>query len=253
MQQGRGYEMKLEYLHGERITKLIHEMTPLEAAINSYEEAAHKLIDRYEKLAKAHASASPSGTEEQRKAELKECTRFLEIERGKLAVISDVQGRLAAYRKSALAATVGTGKERDTVIRRLSAESHHPTGDLEAFMRAEGIPKPSSKHTAHHIVPGKGKDPVVNGRTRLHLHRFGIGINDPANGVYLLHKDEYTPHWSMPLSRGHRKYHTTFYETWVSNRIRALKNIDAIKTQLQIIGRILQQNEPKDIPKLANR
>jgi hypothetical protein len=240
--------MKLEYLHGERITKLIHEMTPLEMAIHSYEEAAQKTLDRYEKLAKANANEKSTKTESERKAELAECLRFLELERLKLEKIADVQGQLAAYRASALGATRGTSKERDTVLRRLSAEKHHPTGDLEAFMRAEGIPKPSSKHTAHHIVPGRGKDPVINGRTRLHLHRFGIGINDPANGVYLVHDDEFTPHWSMPLSRGHRKYHTKLYETWISNRIRALKDIDFIKTQLQIIGRILQQNEPKDIP-----
>ncbi len=240
--------MKLEYLHGERITKLIHEMTPLESAIHSYEEAAHKLLDRYQYLAKGNTDHSTTGTEKEREAEQKECLQFLELERAKLATIADVQGKLAAYRESALSATVGTAKQRDQAVRRLNAECHHPTGNLEKFMRAEGVPKPSAKHTAHHIVPGKGRDPVVNGRTRLHLHRYGIGINDPANGVYLLHKDEYTPHWSMPLSRGHRKYHTALYETWVSNRIRALKNIDAIKTQLQIIGRILQQNEPKDIP-----
>ncbi|RZK24916.1 MAG: hypothetical protein EOO43_06880 [Flavobacterium sp.] len=240
--------MKLEYLHGERITHLIHEMTPLEMAIHSYEEAAHKLICRYENLAKAHASESSTGTEIQRKAERDECLRFLKLERAKLAVIADVQAQLALYRGSALAATTGESKDRNAAVRRLSVESHHPTNYLEKFMRAEGQPKPSSKHTAHHIVPGKGKDPIVNVRTRLHLHQHGIGINDPANGVYLVHKDEYTPHWSMPLSRGHKKYHTNLYETWVANRIRPLKNIDAIKTQLQIIGRILQQNEPKDIP-----
>lgn len=242
--------MKLEYLHGERITSLIHEMTPLDMAVHSYEEAAHKLIDRYKDLAKSHAEESPTGTEIQRKAERDEYLRFLELERARLSVIADVQAQLALYRQSALTATTGELKDRNATVRRLSFEPHHPTNYLEKFMRAEGIPKPSAKHTAHHIVPGKGKDPIVNVRTRLHLHQYGIGINDPANGVYLVHKDEYTPHWSMPLSRGHKKYHTDLYETWVANRVRSLKNIDAIKTQLQIIGRILQQNEPKDIPQI---
>ena len=245
--------MKLEYLHGERITKLIHEMTPLEMAINSYEEAALNTLDRYEILAKSQTSSNSTKTELERKKELEECLRFLELERLKLDKIADVQGQLAAYRESALSATKGTARDRDRAIRWLNAEKHHPTGILEAFMRAEGVPKPSAKHTAHHIVPGKGKDPVINGRTRLHLHRYGIGINDPANGVYMVHSDEFTPHWSMPLSRGHKKYHTKLYETWVSNRVRALKNIDFIKTQLQIIGRILQQNEPKDIPEMADQ
>lgn len=243
--------MKLEYLHGERISKLIHEMTPLEMAIHSYEEAAHRTLDKYQKLAKSHLTEDTTKTEKERNTELKACLRFLELERLKLEKIADVQGQLAAYRASALQATQGTTSERNASIRRLEAEKHHPTDVLEAFMRAEGVPKPSAKHTAHHIVPGKGKDPVINGRTRLHLHRYGIGINDPANGVYLLHKDEFTPHWSMPLSRGHKKYHTKLYEVWVMNRVRPLKNLDAIKTQLQIIGRILQQNEPQNIPEIG--
>lgn len=245
--------MKLEYLHGQRMTKLIHEMSPLEMAIHSYEEAAHKTLDRYEKLAKAHFSDNGTRTAKEREVELQDCLRFLELERLKLEKISDVQGQLAMYRASASKATQGSTTERNVAIRRLELEEHHPTEDLEAYMRAEGVPKPSSKHTAHHIVPGKGKDQVINGRSRLHLHRHGIGINDPANGVYLLNKDEFTPHWSMPLSRGHKKYHTKQYEVWVLNRIRVLKNVDAIKTQLQIIGRILQQNEPKNIPEIGAR
>lgn len=222
-------------------------MDALEAAIYNYDEIARRTLDRYEKLAKVDAKKS-TNTEIEREAELKECLRFLKLERLKLEAIVDVQSRLAMYRDSALAATRGTANERDTPIRRLSSEKHHPTGDIEAFMIAKGVPKPSAYHTAHHIIPGKGKDQLINGRTRLHLHRYGVGINDPANGVYLVSSDEFAPHWSMPLSRGHKKYHTKLYETWVANRIRGLKNIDHIKSQLQLIGRTLQQNEPKDIP-----
>jgi len=243
--------MKLEYLHGQRMTKLIHEMTPLEMAIHRYEEIAGNTLDRYEKLAKVHFTDDKTRIDKEREAELRDSLRFLELERLKLEKISDVQGQLAMYRASALKASHGTTMERSQAVRRLELEEHHPTKNLEAFMRAEGVPKPSFKHSAHHIVPGKGKDQVINGRTRLHLHRYGIGINDPANGVYLLNKDKFTPHWSMPLSRGHKKYHTKQYEVWVSNRVRVLKNMDAIKTQLQIIGRILQQNEPQNIPEIG--
>ena len=114
-------------------------------------------------------------------------------------------------------------------------------------MRAEGMPKPSSQHTAHHIEPGKGKLEMLIARTRLHLHLYGIRINDPANGIYLIQKDEDTPHWSMPNSRGHLKYHTHTYEQWIAQKLKPLKNIDVLKTQLQIIGRILQDNEPKNV------
>ena len=64
--------MKLEYLHGQRITKLIHEMTPLEMAIHSYEEAAQRTLDRYETLAKSHLVTDTTKTEIERKKEPKE-------------------------------------------------------------------------------------------------------------------------------------------------------------------------------------
>ena len=245
--------MKLEYLNGVRITKLLHEMSPLEAAINNYETLAEKHINRFQKMAKKHYAKDTTLTEDERKAELEASLKHLELERAKLAAISDVQGQLANYRASAMVAVRGSAREKDTATRRLANELHHPTDILEKYMIAEGAPKPSAKHTAHHVVPGKGKDEVTTGRTRLHLHRHGIGINDPANGVYLIHKDEDTPHWSMPKSRGHLTYHTIAYEGCISGKLRALTHVDSIKTQLQIIGRILQHNEPKNIPGVIRR
>ena len=220
--------MELEYQNGVRITQLLHEMSPLEAAINQYEE-----------LAKKHYSKSNAEnttvTEKERKKELDESLAFLKLERDRLDTIADIQGQLEDYRKGA----------KNISITTLSKEKHHPTKVLEKYMRAEGSVKPTSRHTAHHIVPGTGKLKKITARTRVHLHKYGIRINDPSNGVYLLSVDSDAPHWSMPNSRGHKKYHTEDYERWVSQKIRPLTNIDFIKTQLQIIGRILQDNEPK--------
>lgn len=231
--------MKLEYLNGVRISKLYHEMTPLEAAIN-----------RYDKIAKNHYSHKNKNlnlTGEERKAELIKSQDFLGNERRHLETIAEVQASLVMYRNQGMAATKGTNKEQQQAIAIMKSEEHHPTKDLERLMRAEGIPKPSRHHTAHHILPGKGRWQQVNvARARVHMHVYGIRINDPANGVYLLYKDEYTPHWSMPKSRGHLKYHTAEYEELVSRRVRLFRHIDFIKTELQIIGRILQSNEPKD-------
>ena len=119
-------KMKLEYLHGQRITKLIHEMTPLEMAIQSYEEAAQGTLDRYEALAKPHSANDTTKTEVERKRELAECLRFLVLERLKLEKIADVQGQLAAYRESAMAATRCTAKDRYQALRRVNDEKHHP-------------------------------------------------------------------------------------------------------------------------------
>ena len=49
----------------------------------------------------------------------------------------------------------------------------------------------------------------------------------------------------MPNSKGHLKYHTHEYEQWMAQRVQRLNNMDMIKTQLQVIGRILQDNESK--------
>lgn len=228
--------MKLEYHNGVRITPHSHELSPFE-----------RMLERYSEMAESYYAAERDTglTQEQRQSALGKAKAHLERERGHLQVMADVQGQLAAYRAKGKEATEGSGKQRMEAISLLSAEEHHPTETLEKFMRAEGVPKPSPEHTAHHIVPGKGKLPVVNNQTRMHLHIHGIRINDPANGVYLVAKDAATPHWSMPASRGHLTYHTHEYERWVSQKVTLLRNMDAIKTQLQIIGRILQDNEPK--------
>lgn len=246
--------MELEYINGVRVTQLIHEMTPLESAINQYEEHARRQINKYDKLAKEHYKNDRTLMEKERAAELKESLAHLELERKRLNVISDVQSQLAAYREKGMSAARGSNKDRLSAIAQMTAEGHHPTDSLEKYMRAEGMMKPSSKHTAHHIVPGSGKLKKITSEARLHLHRYGIRINDPANGVYLVHIDENTPHWAMPNSKGHRKYHTHDYERWVSQRVRAQTHIDFIKTELQLIGRILQDNAPKNaIPVIGHK
>lgn len=131
-------------------------------------------------------------------------------------------------------------------VNKLLAEEHHPTGLLEQNMRAEGEPKPGPKHTAHHIVPGSGMLKRVNARTRYHIHINGIRINDPANGVYLVSKDKYAPHWSMPHCAGHKKYHLHIYEEYLNNVLTVIQGEDYIKTKLQVIARILQANQPKE-------
>jgi len=238
--------MELEYINGIRTTNLVHEMDPLESAINQYEESAKRQINKYEKLAKDHYGNDKTLMEKDRDAELKSSLAHLELERKNLETISNVQAQLAAYREKGMSATKGSNKNRLSAIAKMRAEEHHPTDTLEKYMLAEGMVKPSSKHTAHHIVPGSGKLKKVTSEARMHLHRFGIRINDPANGVYLVHINDNTPHWSMPSSHGHRKYHTHDYERWVSQRVRAQTRMDFIKTELQVIGRILQNNSPKN-------
>lgn len=49
----------------------------------------------------------------------------------------------------------------------------------------------------------------------------------------------------MPDSRGHKTYHTKDYERLIWERVTPLIGQDEIKTQLQIIGRLMQQHNVK--------
>lgn len=242
--------MKLEYKNGVRLTKLTHEMSPLEMAMARYDEIKENVCHLKGLALNSHCNTVEPETrlETERKAALAVALKHLECEERTLDTMYEVQTQLDEYRKFGLNATKGNNASRMTTIDMLGAEEHHKQNGLkrlEEFMWAEGMPKPSPQHTAHHIVPGKGLLPKINTKTRFHLHKQGIRINDPANGVYLVSKDEFAPHWAMPLSRGHKKYHLHEYEVLLNKKITPIKQIDFIKTQLQIIGQLLQTNEPK--------
>lgn len=231
--------MEMEYLNGKRMTKLYHEMSPLEAAIQRHEDQ----VKKYYSL-KNESLSMPKAEREQK---LKEALDYLKHERMHLEAIAVVQSDLTEYRKAGNEAVLGNDSQRSAALTVMSSEKHHPTVVLERFMRAEGVPKPSRHHTAHHVLPGSGQyNKRAISRARVHVHIRGIRINDPVNGVYLVSKDKLTPHWSMPGSRGHLKYHTSDYELYVSNKVRGVQGVDQITTTLQVIGRLLQQHEPKD-------
>lgn len=230
--------MQPEYSNGVRITKHYHEMDPLEAAIS-----------RYEDMARRHYSLENSTLEmpkEKREAKLAESLRYLQMERMHLETINSVRTQLAIYQAKGNEVFSTQKGEAAAVLNMMNAEDHHPTAVLEKHMRAENVPKPTKYHTAHHILPGKGQyEQMAISRARLKMHLQGVRINDPVNGVYLVSKDKNTPHWSMPKSRGHLKYHTADYEKYVSMKVASLNDKAVLKTQLQLIGKILQQNEPK--------
>lgn len=104
------------------------------------------------------------------------------------------------------------------------------------------MPKPSPQHTAHHIVPGKGRT-VHSARARSRIHLFGIRINDPDNGVWLPSASKYTPNWSMPEALGHKQYHTEGYEKWVSMRLRNQSSETFARQELRMIALLLEQNK----------
>jgi len=240
----------IEYKNGRRVTKFTYELSPLDAAIAAFEEN----VKKQETLVEENHDETTIDQFPDRKKEKEVALAFLKNERRHLKTMASVHARLEIYRRTGERVDSKSRRTSDKALQTMKKEEHHPTEQLEEFMRAEGVAKPSTLHTAHHVVPGKGKLVELTAGTRLHIHLNGIRINDPANGVYLLHKDEYTPHWSMPKSRGHLKYHTHEYEQFLNGRITMLTGKDTIKKNLQVIGRLLQQHEPKTaIPMIKRR
>lgn len=139
----------------------------------------------------------------------------------------------------------------------LEKEKHHPPAKLEKFLAAIGELKPSHHHAAHHIIMGKGSyQQLEMQQARFNMHQHGIGINDPMNGVWLVHtrkeKDTWNigdkngdpkkpRHWATPDSPVHLPIHTYNYETWIIDHFGRgkiprqffIQRLKIIKTQLK--------------------
>ncbi|AQT60627.1 AHH domain-containing protein [Cellvibrio sp. PSBB023] len=226
----------MEYQNGRRTLYRYDEMTLLDRAIEALTRKAEKYFDDLN-----IAERSPPDVREKRKMELEKAKRHLDHERRLAEVIVDVQVDLQMYRAKGRLATQGTNLEIAKKQKQLLEETHHPTEILEKYMRAVPIPKPSKNHSAHHITPGIGKTKDAY-RARLRIHRFGIRINDPDNGVWLPRATKHTPHWSMPEAKGHNRYHTHGYESWLFRRLQTKSSEEFIRQELRLIGQALQEN-----------
>jgi hypothetical protein len=227
--------MEFEVEKGCRTALLAHEMTPLDLA-----------IAQFEKQAKAYYSkkrqAPPENPDERlkRENELARALEHLKTERRKVAVLAQIQVRLAEYQ--------GWGRKKaDDNPFELLEEKHHPTTVLAGNMRADGRPQPSQRHSPHHIVQGKGKHPRTPD-VRLNLHLYGIRINDPDNGVWMPRTKADKGHWSMPSAPAHSEIHTFNYETWINFLLSTLEGEEVIRSALVRIRILLRDgNQPKQV------
>lgn len=201
----------MEYLNGVRLTPHLHELSPLEAAIERYSQQAKQ----FHHLRKTTVKANETPEQRRhRENELASALNHLEHERRLAMVITDVQTQLQAYRDALHSKNVSSGAQHKSNRTSMTSEAHHPSKILGKFMRADGRPAPSPIHTAHHIIPGKGKTPF-SGRARIALHASDIRINDPANGVWMVRRRRDKGHWSMPDANSHSEIHTKNYEIWI--------------------------------------
>lgn len=181
--------------------------SPLEMVIYQYELKASAFHNWRNKMAPANETAKQKAD---RIAKRDRDWQHLRLERRKIAAHLKMQENLTAYREG----------NKQKSLSELASESHHPTKMLARNLQAVGEPKPTPMHEPHHIIPGAGKHrKQLMILSRLNLHAFGIGINDPLNGIWLRNFAKNTPDdWATPESPAHRPIHTFNYETWISSQ-----------------------------------
>ncbi|CCN71474.1 putative large secreted protein [Vibrio nigripulchritudo SFn118] len=180
--------------------------SPMELGIYMYEKKAAKFHKERDK------EAPLNETKSQKSKRLDQARRdklHLLGERRKLAAHAKIQKELREYRTASLE------KDEEDLV----AENHHPTKILARNLLAVGEPKPTIQHEAHHIIPGKGRylqeELIIS---RLNLHSFGVGINDPINGLWLTNfKKNKENDWATSDAPSHRSLHRYNYEKWISS------------------------------------
>jgi len=217
----------------------------LDIAIDEYDRAAHDFYTTNKNFAKEEkGKPKPELTKlrEKRQQKLDQTTRHLQHQRLSLLVMAQVQADLDEYRMAGKAAVGSRDKKaQQSGLTALQQEKHHGTGlrALEKFLLSDGRPRPSKGHTAHHIVPGKGRAQVMGRATRNYsyqaralLHVFGIRINDPDNGVWLPKSIAELISYAMPESKSHKQYHTNQYEEYVYRELWPQRSEQSIRNRL---------------------
>jgi len=215
----------MEFVNGERVTSLYHELSPLERAIQNFEKKAFLYHD---KAIKIPANETPQ-ERLKREQELASAFSHLKNERLHIKTLAQIQQRLDEYRAKA---EIMTRKE-------FRAEKYHPTRKLAMNLRASGRPQPSKNYTAHHIVLGKGRTQGM-ADARLLMFLYKIRINDPDNGTWLPRHKKDRGHWSMPNAPAHSEIHGHNYETWITALTQTAMNEHAFRATLQRIRCMLR-------------
>ncbi|MEC7547558.1 MAG: AHH domain-containing protein [Pseudomonadota bacterium] len=228
-------------------------LTPLEHNIQEFEKAARE----YHKL----RLSKPVSVEEKKKIDEELKLRLADLDRRmrNLETNSSIQERICLQQElcdyqSSRAVPQDAKVTTSEQLELMKSDPHHPTTNLRKNMEAAGIMTPDDNCHCHHIVVGGGKrvkDPANPGgpkiqtknaiMARARLHRYGIGINDPVNGVYLPKSMKYVPHWRFPKALPHANIHTFAYEQMVNDALTPARSADAVRNTLLRIRAILEQ------------
>lgn len=197
-----------------------------------------------------HARPRPGETKREKKERLdQKALNFvhLENEAKHLETLGAIFANLEEYRNGARGRPGETIKHGRARSKRVGSEKHHPTDDLEDNLRAIGRTKPSGNHSAHHIVPGKGRLAEMK-KVRIKMHLLNIPINDSDNGAWMLKtKAIKAHHWFAENAHAHKEIHTHNYERWIKQKVDTSKTEASLRVKLREVGLMLEQgNEPKE-------
>lgn len=112
---------------------------------------------------------------------------------------------------------------------------------LHKNLTATGEIKPGRHWQAHHIICSRHE---THYDSRYAMFAYGIGINDPVNGVWLPRKNADAKGSTLPKAVGHRYIHTNAYATFIQNKITSAMSEQHLKMVLGAIQRELQNISP---------
>lgn len=227
-------------------------LSPLEHNIQEFEKAAREYHTlKLSKPVSVDAKKKIDEELELRLADLERRMRNLETDSSVQERICQQQ-ELCSY-QSARAVPAGAKVTTEEQLEMMKLDPHHPTIYLRKNMEAAGIMPPDENCHCHHIVLGCGKrvkdpnnpsGPKIQTKNaimaRARLHRYGIGINDPINGVYLPKSMKYVPHWRFPKALPHANIHTFAYEQLVNDALTPARSAEAVKNILLRVRAMLE-------------
>ena len=117
----------------------------------------------------------------------------------------------------------------------LRAEEHN-SSRLARHLEEKLGPRPPRCH-AHAIVAGKHS---LSAELRIVLAKLKIRIDDPDNGCWLPENTAATPHPKFPSAPPHSRFHRYYYYYWINGRLSPLRREGLMRTNLQIVARMLQ-------------
>ncbi|MDG9672235.1 AHH domain-containing protein [Hahella sp. CR1] len=239
----------MEYDQGKQVGLRYHELSHLERTISDFENKARA----YHKGAEDSPENETPAQKKLREEKLKRDLKHLDRERRRALCLIQVFTELEKYRRDYTVNASDSIENAEKKVSIMLEERHHPTKVLARFMLMVGRPRPSARHTPHHIVLGKGKT-KYSAEARLNMHYLGIRINDPDNGVWMPMTKSDKGHWAMPDSPAHAEIHTHNYEEWVFESTFMHADERTFRTELRRIRMLLKSGrQPRKVTEPVDR